>query len=397
MQTEHTQLVRDKVLDEAHFRRLTLKGALKGEEQPWRRVVVRPVMLKGGRHLQFSYFDERRDTTKNYRGEEAEAKLDELLALPFSVLNLEAGDGNIVVQRTGGGKSIVHRKAVPATPPPAPSLEHDRAKALPLPPGKPDAFLGALGITNAAGQVRPGMHSKLQQINDFLKLMEHTGEIERIEARPLNILDCGCGSSYLSFAAYHYLNNVRGVPARMVGIDVNEELIAKSNRRSEELGMEDICFTKAAIAQYVPDVEPHIVLALHACDTATDDALALGVKSGARLILSVPCCHHHLHAQLEAREPFEPVMREGILRKRLADILTDTFRTLALRAAGYRVDAVEFVSQEHTDRNLMIRAVKREGAKRDEAALQEYKKLKDFWGVEPYIETIADFGMRIAD
>ena len=377
--------IREATLDEDRFARLTLKGVAKGADIPWRRIVVRPVMLKGGQHLQFAYFDERRDTTKNYKGEEAKQKLNEALALPFTLLHLLTTDEELLVQIAPNGKTIIHRKSVQNPLSKTKNLSHDRSKVLPLPPGKPDRFLQTLGIINSQGTVKPSMAGKLGQINEFLKLMEHTGELDRIESRPINILDCGCGSSYLSFATYHYLNEVKGVPARLAGIDVDEALIKKSNASSKELGFGDICFMRASIAGYEPDVKPDIVLALHACDTATDDALALGVKQGARLILSVPCCHHELHAQLKAKEPFEPVMREGILQKRLADILTDTFRALALRAMGYKTDVVEFISQEHTDRNLMIRAIKRDRGS-DQHALQEYEALKEYWGVTPYIE-----------
>jgi hypothetical protein len=384
MDTDYKAKIREGVFDDEKFVRLTLKGVAPSAGVPWRRIVVRPVMLKGGRHLQFSYYDERRDITKNYRREEAEEKLNEALVIPFASLHLLTTAEDTLVQVTPKGKAIVHRK----DPPPeasAPDLSHDRSKALPLPPDRPDRFLQTLGIMNSQGAVVPRMAGKLQQINEFLKLMEHTGELERIETRPVNILDCGSGSSYLSFAVYHYLNNVLKIPARLVGIDTNQGLVDKSNANVEEMGFGDMCFETSAISNYKPEVPPDIVLALHACDTATDDALALGVRYGARLILSVPCCHHDLHTQLEAKEPFEPVMREGILKKRLGDILTDTFRALALRAIGYRTDVVEFVSTEHTDRNLMIRAAKRED-RGDANARRDYDALKEFWAVTPYIE-----------
>jgi hypothetical protein len=137
----------------------------------------------------------------------------------------------------------------------------------------------------------------------------------------------------------------------------------------------------------VPEVPPDIILALHACDTATDEALVQGIVSGARLILCVPCCHHELHEQLQAVEVFKPVLQHGILKKRMADILTDALRAHVLRIMGYKTDVVEFVSSEHTDRNLMIRAVKRTQPG-DKRFLQEYEELKEFWGVMPYVERL---------
>ncbi|MBZ0276529.1 MAG: SAM-dependent methyltransferase, partial [Anaerolineae bacterium] len=282
------------------------------------------------------------------------------------------------------GKAIIHRSKTATA---APDFAHDSSKALPLPAGQPDPFLEAVGIMNSDGSVKAAMQGKFAQINEFLKLLDHTGGLDDFDHTPLHILDCGCGSSYLTFAAYHYINDVRGIPARMTGIDSNAGLIEKSSAYTLELDTPEVCFYPTAIADYVPETPPDIVLALHACDTATDDALFQGISSGAGLILSVPCCHHHLHHQIETVEPFRPVLRHGILKKRMADILTDSFRALILRIMGYKTDVVEFVSSEHTDRNLMIRAVKRT-APGDPAFVAEYRALKDFWGVTPYLETL---------
>jgi SAM-dependent methyltransferase len=231
------------------------------------------------------------------------------------------------------------------------------------------------------------MADKFAQINEFLKLLDHTGALETIPTRPIRILDAGCGSSYLSFAVYHYLNQVRGIPATLTGVDHNRKLIDKSNRLAAELGYQDMHFEAAPLAGYRPADAPDILLALHACDTATDDALALGIRQRAGLIMAVPCCHHHLHAQLGSAEPFGPVLQHGILRKRFADILTDSFRAQLLRLCGYRTDAVEFVSSEHTDRNLLLRAVRRDTAP-DTRVLEEYDALAQYWSVTPYLETL---------
>jgi SAM-dependent methyltransferase len=346
------------------------------------------VLIKHARHLQFSYFDDKQDITKNYRGDEAQQKLDEILALPFSSIAVQTKEQDVQVQIPKDGKVIFHRSAPSHHQ--EPDLAHDMKKDLPLPADRPDAFLQTIGIMNEQGRVLPSMQDKFTQINEFLKLLEHTGELEHLrhsDGDPVNILDCGCGSSYLSFATYHYLNNIKGIPARLIGIDINEKLVKKSNQHSEELGFSDMCFYTSAIIDYQPDVSPDIVLALHACDRATDESLVQGILANARLILCVPCCHHHLHEQLRTKAPFQAIMQQGILKKRLADILTDTFRLLALRIMGYKTDIVEFVSSEHTDRNLMIRAVKRTKGS-DKKAVQEYEELKQFWDVVPYIEQL---------
>jgi SAM-dependent methyltransferase len=386
MTEAYKEQIKHIALDEEKFMRLTMKGRPRDSAVPWRQVIVRPVLIKNDRHLQFSYFTEKQDITRNYRGSQASEKLDEILALPFNAISVQSTEQNLHVQITKKGKAIVHREKAPVSNP-EPNLAHDLSKKLPLPADRPDPFLQAVGIMDEQGRIRPSMHGKFSQVNEFLKLLEHTNELDKFEKSPVNILDCGCGSAYLSFAAYHYLNDVRGIPARLMGIDVNETLIKKDNAESEQLGYADACFQRSSIIDYEPEVPPDIVLALHACDTATDEAIAQGIRRQSRLVLCAPCCHHQLQEQLQTVELFEPVFRHGILKQRMGDILTDAFRALILRIMGYKTDVVEFVSPEHTDKNLMIRAVKR-GQQDTAQFIQEYLDLKHYWGVTPYLETL---------
>jgi len=391
MAGEYREQIKRMALDEETFVRLTMKGKVRAGDVPWRQIVVRPVLIKGERHLQFSYFSDKQDITRNYASYEAEQKLDEALAIAFSTIHVQATTGDVVVQITKKGKAIFHRGEVDGAGR-KPDLAHDASKKLPLPADKPDAFLQAVGIMDQQGRVRSSMQDKFSQVNEFLKLLDHTGELEHLKqtlGHSVHILDCGCGSAYLSLAAYHYLNDIRSIPASLVGVDVNEALVKKDNAQSEQLGFTDACFQRSAIIDYRPEAPPDIVLALHACDTATDEAIVQGIRWNARLILCAPCCHHDLNAQLRAREPFGAVLRHGILKERMADILTDTFRALALRIMGYRTDVVEFVSPEHTDKNLLIRAVRMEKQGQDNRRyVQEYVELKEFWGVTPYIEKL---------
>jgi len=386
MVVEYKEQVKRLVLDEQIFVRFTMKGRPQDAGMLWHQVIVRPVLIKNERYLQFSYLSQKQDITKNYRGEQASHMLDEILALPFNSLVVQSTMEDLRVQISPRGKVILRRDKASKGDREIP-LAHDVSKKLLLPADRPDSFLQATGIMDDQGRVRPSMQGKFSQINEFLKLLEHTGELEHFEKTPVHILDCGCGSAYLAFAAYHYLNNVRGITAHLTGIDTNATLIQKDNKQSEELGFSHACFQKSAIIDFVPQESPNIVLALHACDTATDEAIYQGIVSESRLIMCAPCCHHHLHAQLRPVKPFTPVFQDGILKQRLSDILTDTFRALILRIMGYKTDIVEFVSPEHTDKNLMIRAVRR--AQRDKARyLQEYLDLKTYWGVTPYLETL---------
>jgi len=387
MNIDYKEQIKHIVMDAEQFVRLTMKGQIREPILPWRQVIVRPVLIKNERYLQFSYFTQKQDITKNYRDAEAVTKLDELLALPFHSIAAQSVSEMLHVQFTKKGKAVAHRTPAGEAVTRHPDLSHDQHKNLLLPADRPDAFLQATGIMDAQGRVRPTMQAKFTQINEFLKLLEHTDELQRFETTPVQILDCGCGSAYLAFAVYHYLNEVRHIPARLLGIDVNEALIQKDSRQSAQLGFSEACFQKSAIIDYLPETPPDIVLALHACDTATDEAIFQGIRADSRLILAAPCCHHHLHEQLHAVAPFAPVFQDGILKKRLADILTDTFRALILRIMGYKTDVVEFIAAEHTDKNLMIRAIRRLPPG-NPAYIQEYLALKNEWGVTPYLETL---------
>jgi SAM-dependent methyltransferase len=357
-------------------------------------VVIRPVEIRGRRHWQVSHFDERKDITKNYDAATVSAKLDELLALPFKSLRVESTAGTLQVQFSRKGKLSVHRQRT-GEPSETPSLAHDRRKDLLLPVGEPDSFLQAIGIMSRDGKVRPRMRRKYRQINEFLRLVLETGVVARAEpaapsggGRLVRIVDCGCGNAYLSFAVYHYLAHVLHLPTRLVGIDVNQELVERRAELAEQLGWSDLAFQTSRILDYAPDAPPDLVLALHACDTATDEALAQGIRWQAETILSVPCCHHHLQAQL-GQQPavLMPVYRHGILKERLGDLLTDALRAHLLRLSGYRAEVIQFVSPEHTAKNLMIRAVRSGRFDRGQAR-REYDALKQLFGVTPFLESL---------
>jgi SAM-dependent methyltransferase len=396
---EFKQLVKDSVLDEATFVRAVLSGQQHGYVVPWRRVVLRPVLIKGGRHIQVSHFDEKRDVTKNYAGQAVVDKLDELLALPFKSLRVETTERDIQIQITKKGKVLVHQRQVPGRDG-VPSLQHDRQKDLLLPVGEPDPFLETIGIMTHEGKIRARMRKKFRQINEFLKLVLETGVAELPRAQPdqetdagdpparhpLRIVDCGCGNAYLSFAVYHYLNYVLHVPTHLVGIDVNPQLIQRRAKQARALGWRDLTFQATRIEAYDPGFSPDVVLALHACDTATDEALAQAIRWQSEMVFAVPCCHHDLQQQLGAEPPvLRPVYRHGILRERLGDVLTDAFRALVLRLMGYEADVIQFVSAEHTDKNLMIRA--RRGGEPDVRGVwAEYQALKRFFQVTPFLE-----------
>lgn len=382
---DYKRLLKEEILNESTFVRASFTGTQRGSEMEWVKLAIRPVMLKQGRHLQFSYFDQRKDITKNYSGDELMAKVDEAVNLPFANFHVQTTAEDIHVRISKKGKPLVSREKASRG---SASLVHDREKQTLLAPDAP--FLQAVGITTADGRIKSDMIAKYKQINQFLELIVGTGELEKFTHEPVRVIDCGCGSAYLTFATYDYLSDRLELSVQMTGIDIKADVLAKHTEKVRALGWRGLEFVAAKIIDYTPDETPDMVLALHACDTASDEAIAQGIKWGSKLIIAAPCCHHDLQAQLNKQPtplPFMPVMRHGILHERLGDILTDSFRALLLRIMGYRTDVVQFVDTEHTPKNLMIRAVKT-AEPGDPKFVQEYHELKKYWSVTPYLEKL---------
>jgi len=386
MEVDYKQLVRAKILARESLIRAVFTGQQKGSDQSWVKVVVRPVELKGQIHLQFSYFDEKKDITKNYL-EEAEANVNELLALPFRNIFIESTAGNLQVNVSKKGKALVNEtKPLKETT----DLAHDRQKNKILTAENAAPFLKAIGIMTEDGRIRADMQRKFKQINEFLRLVDETHSLPAHSGQPIHVVDFGCGSGHLTFAMYFYLREILRLDAHVTGVDIKRELIDQLQTKSEALGWSHLKFQTGYIADYELDVRPEVVLALHACDTATDDALAKGIGWGSKLIICAPCCQHELQEQMartELPDPLAPIFQHGIFFERMGDILTDTFRANILRILGYRTDITEFVPIEHTGKNLMIRSVKTSPV--GEARwVQEYRDLKSFWQVTPYLEKL---------
>lgn len=384
---DYKQRIREVVFQEDGFISMSFGTGRGGK---LRKVVVRPVMIKNRRLMQFSYFDSHKDITKNYDDDEARQRLDEVLEMPFGAIQVHTASGGFQVQITKKGQVIFHES--PHKTPTTPDLQHDRRKQLVLPARQPNPYLIAVGIMTQDGKIKAGMQDKFAQINEFLKLVSHSDDFQRLaqSGDSLYVVDCGCGSAYLTFAMYHYLNHVLNIPARLTGIDIKGALLGAHAAKVLALNWDGLDFQQSSIIGFTPESAPDVVLALHACDTATDEALAQAIRWQSRLIFSAPCCHQHLQAQLGRQPtplPFAPVLRHGILRQRLGDILTDSLRALILRIMGYKAEVIEFVSAEHTGKNLMIRAAKT-ALPGQQRFVDEYLALKQFWGVTPYLETL---------
>jgi len=321
---------------------------------------------------------------KNFSPDDMRGELLNMLGAPGAwEIHATTATGDLHVRRTRKGRMLVSRSK-PLQRGAAPVETHDRKKEHPLGQFDSLALLQATGIAGPDGAVRASMRGKCDQVNAFLR---EVGEITRdVEhGSEFLLLDAGCGLAYLTFAAHGFLTQARGLRVHTIGVDKNEEVISSCRQAVRSSGHHDIEFVAADLADFALDARPGLVVSLHACDTATDEALARAVEWGSRRILCAPCCQHELHAGLKHGGAMRGVLRHGILRERLCDILTDTFRAQILRVLGYRVRVVEFAAAEATARNLMIRA--ESGAKPGAAeAVAEYLELRDFWGVTPWLE-----------
>ena len=387
MNSDYKQQVRAKILARDSLVRAVFSGEQKGASLPWTKVVVRPVEIKGELHLQFSYFDEKKDITKNHL-EDAAAKVDELLALPFRNIFVESSAGNLQVNISKKGKALVSEPKSTATP--VADLSHDHQKNRLLSAENAEPFLKAVGIMTSDDKIRADMQRKFKQINEFLRLVDETDSFQALSGQPVHVVDFGCGNAYLTFAIYYYLHDILKLDAHVTGVDIKADLIESHQQKTKSLGWSQLNFVVGQIADYKPEVIPNVVIALHACDTATDDALAQGIQWDSKLIVCAPCCQHELQEQMShipMPTSLLPVFHDGILFERMGDILTDTFRANILRIMGYRTDVTQFVPIEHTAKNLMIRSVKTSPAG-NMRWVDEYKNLKSFWQVTPYLEKV---------
>ncbi|MCZ3387078.1 MAG: SAM-dependent methyltransferase [Actinomycetia bacterium] len=386
--------VLQRVLDMARFARATAGGALRGERPKWRRVEIRPVELKAGPHLQVVVYDERQAFTNNYAfGVDAERAVEEVLSEPFGHWHVWGTDGELGFRVGKGGRVLVTRSSTGEVR----SLAHDRVKNRLVDPAAP--FLRELGVTDGEGIVKKSRTDKYHQVEEFVRLLDaavrDARSAGRLSGERLRVVDLGCGNAYLTFASYQHLTHGLGLVTEIIGVDVKDQARRHNTAAAERLGWSpDVQFVEGTITAADVAGPVDITLALHACDTATDDALARGVGWTSELILAAPCCHHDIQRQLRgaaAPEPYGLVTRHGLLRERWGDVVTDALRAHLLRRAGYRTDLVEFVDSQHTPRNLLLRA-HRTGAVASAEQEAEYQRLVGEWNLRPRLGTLlADY------
>lgn len=353
------------------------------------KIKARPLEKKGELFFQLESFTRTQAFHENLSGTDACRRLTEYMG-QFGQMQIETVQEECTVLVSKKGKVTIKRKRRQKAAAPA-DRSHNRKKHYILEEGIPVPFLQDLGVMTEEGKIVRTKTDKFRQINRFLEFVEDI--LPRLDkGRELTILDFGCGKSYLTFAMYYYLHDLKGYDIRIIGLDLKSEVIAHCGKLAKKYGYEKLTFLEGDIADYDGVDQVDMVVTLYACDTATDYALAKAVGWGAEVILSVPCCQHELNAQFaedreQTKEQTEresclaPVMDYGLLRERFAALATDGLRAKYLESVGYETQVLEFIDMEHTPKNILIRAVK--SGKENEKAAEEIKKCIQFLGVSP--------------
>jgi len=366
-------------LGDGSFVRLVLSRSVDPADAP-EKVIGRLVELKAGPHLSLTFRYATRDTTKNVPLDQAPIWAKEQIGIRFrsALLNTTKRDWQLFVEASGAAKLVAHKPSKAEVP----SREHNRERQAILDDSARDWMRG-LGILNERGNVRPTMVDKYAQINRYLEIFTHLakdcGWLEQRDHCP-TITDMGCGKGYLTFALWHLFARVWKRPVKVMGVEVREELVALANTLTRQIGADGLEFVVGTIdSTQLPKLDA--LIALHACDTATDDAIRRGVDGGAQLIIVAPCCHKEVRTQLEGPTPLAAVLEHGIMAERMSEWATDGLRALFLEWAGYRTKMIEFVSTEHTPKNLMIAAVRSGKPFVSTAARARVEQFKAFFGI----------------
>ncbi len=357
-----------------NFVRAVLSGRRRNLTPSAERIDIKPVLIKGEEKLQIQSTDGRQVTTKNLSANDVDFA--EFLGQGFANLLAESTSESYSVRISKKDEALVTIGRVKLER----DLTHDRQKQRLLP--EDNRIFALLGMHDGYKRIKPSKMDKYRQVEEFLRLLKPTLDNEVGAQTEISIVDLGCGHAYLTFAVQEYLNSATQ-KVKILGVDEREESKRHNDQIANSLGA-DAQFLVAKIAD-TPAQPVDIAIALHACDTATDDSIAWAVKNSAKVIMLAPCCHHDLQAQVDlVPEPWSLLTRHGVVSERLIDLMTDSLRAQILKLLGYRVDIVEFIGGEHTPRNIMIRAVKT-GVKVDPAEVDRYQAMLADWKITPHL------------
>ena len=344
------------------------------------RLIMRPVMLKGQPHLSLVYRFPTKDITKNLALDEAVSTLGVWLragAFRNAHLFTPTDELQLAVSKKGKASLRVGRRPGAS---PGEAAAHNREKHRLLALSRP--FLRELGVTDARGQLIPAMSRKWKQINKFIEVLGAALERSALaQQSSIHVVDFGSGKGYLTFAVHDWLTHTLQRQARVTGVELRDDLVQLCQRVIDTLGLQGMGYEQGDVRHYHPEALD-VMIALHACDTATDHAIHLGIRAGAQIILCSPCCHKEVRPQLLSPHPLRPLLKHGIHQAQEAEMLTDGLRALLLEAAGYDTQVFEFISLEHTNKNKMILAVKRPRPKEATEVVTQIRDLKAFYGLQ---------------
>ena len=366
------------------FVRLTLSKN-RDKSAVLKKMLIKRVVLKDRPHLSFVYRNKTNDITKNFEIKEGIALIKESLEATFYIGNLFTTQKNHSIEFFDNGKQLIKSTAPTFTE--VPKLQHDKSKNRLI--GKSD-FLKELGVLDKSGRVQASMGDKYKQIEKFIEIIDSLLRKNEslFKEKSIKVTDMGSGKGYLTFAIYDFLKNKLEKEADVIGVEVRDDMIALCNQIAQKVGFKNLTFEKGYISDYdLPETD--VLLALHACDTATDDAIYKGIKAKAKLIICSPCCHKQIRKAIQKSETFDSVLNFGILKERQAEIITDSIRALLLEANGYKTKVFEFISTEHTGKNLMIVGQRHDGKVDEKVFYSKINKLKEEFGIdEHYLEKL---------
>ncbi|GIU82942.1 MAG: SAM-dependent methyltransferase [Acidobacteria bacterium] len=352
----------------------------KGEDTHLQKIMVRLIETKKGLRLFFLYRYDTRDTAKNYDFKEGVALVRQLLGKDFfnGHLFTTENDFQLDIGKKGKARLNIGKPTFKTKP----SLSHNREKKSLI---SPNAFyLKALGITTDKGEIRDKQQDKWKQINKFVEILANVYEQIKgeLDKNKLRIIDMGSGKGYLTFASYDYFKNVLGIDVTVTGVDAKAGLVELCNSVAKSCEFDGLEFVHGFIGDYEFD-KVDILIALHACNTATDDAIFKAIRSGAKAIVVAPCCHQEIRPQIKPPEMFKNILKHGVMLERTAETITDGLRALLLEKNGYAAKVFEFISVEHTPKNNMIVAIKRQVKNESVKEIDEQiQAIKSFYGIE---------------
>lgn len=345
-------------------------------DNPYNKITLRPISIKNENMIQFEKFTDKQAFHENFTYDQAGEEIVDLIINKYRNINIftEDADFQVMVSKKGSVKVIEKE--------PTKKLDikdHNKQKQYIINENQPCEFLTHLGVMNKDGQVYAKKYDKFKQINKFLEIVD-----DSLKGKTLNddfmIIDFGCGKAYLTFALYHYFYNIRNIKVKIIGLDLKDEVIEFCNSTAKKLNFENLEFIYGDIRDFEYKSNVDMIVTLHACDTATDAALAKAINWNTDIILSVPCCQHEFYDKIK-NSSLESMLKHGLVKERISSLVTDSLRSLFLETKGYRVQLLEFVDMEHTPKNILIRAIKSPNKDLTKAQ-KEYDDFKEFWSLE---------------